>query len=1023
MTNYLVKILITILFSFLIAFFYYQFFPGHIYNFDWYIYYLIPIFLIYGIYKYLKSNSKIVNFSLPWILGYFLLNLFILCLFFYWVNDFQILNWDKEEFYPTITWISLFIKIIFLSIFPIILVFLNISFWRKISKLLNILNDNKQQWIYNFLLSLWIWFFSFLFLVTIIWFFWIYNLYSVFWILLFFVIFWIKEVSEIWNKFLNYRITFENHNLSDSSLIKNLNLKLLSTEFLFIIASIILAINLISIMRPMPIGWDDLWAYMNYPRQMANSGMIDFLGGMYSWQVFTWIWFMVYEPVQAFFLNNVWWFLSFIVIILVVSDLLKDKTWKVNTLINIPLLVATIFISMPMVVFQQAKDMKLDEGLFFISVIVFYLVVKKLNSPSLTKGRWGLFLFLIIWILAWFAFSIKITSLLLISAIIWIIFYNKLWFLGFLWYLWIYSAIFTKAWLWSYLNIVYDKWNIVLINKFSFIFLVFWIVFLWLWIIKYKKSFSKLLQYIWIFILWILIAISPWIWKNLNQLQNSKTKINIWSLLWGQTKHFKADFTKILSAEELNLIKEKQKLEWLNSSWTTTNEDWGRYFWYEKGLNNYIKLPWNLTMQVNQGWEFTTLTWLFLALIPILFLFLKFRKKWLEYFILLFILWEILLFIIPSSREFLTNILTNITLPYGYFILFLVSIIPILFLLFSLKDTEKNSLFKINLIFAFFYILLFSVSAYWVVWYWIVMYFSLLLMISIPLYNLCSYKENYDEKKKDIKLFWSFIILIIFLSYFFLSVFPYSFNSLKNSWQEYFKAWKLTPTEAIFIYHPEYQKFLFNLNIDKNKLQKWQNQISLDDILNPDKTIANESKIYRIWTFLKYFINWNNYRLFEDSLVTEFDKYFYNKNNVDNTVERMKKIWLKYLLVDLNAATIDNDPRHDLTRRYENLLKTFTSDKLELIETDSICLKIALEDYNKSKKTEKDLEKYIIMAWVNYNSFLENNKAISKSNKLKFCESRIIDLVKNKKVDSKNYSYLKWIKSLNHWWKVLFEIK
>jgi len=42
---------------------------------------------------------------------------------------------------------------------------------------------------------------------------------------------------------------------------------------------------------------------------------------------------------------------------------------------------------MPMVVFQQAKDMKLDEGLFFISVIVFYLVVKKLNSPSLTKGR------------------------------------------------------------------------------------------------------------------------------------------------------------------------------------------------------------------------------------------------------------------------------------------------------------------------------------------------------------------------------------------------------------------------------------------------------------------------------------------------------------------------------------------------------------------------------------------------------------------------------------------------------------
>jgi len=58
------------------------------------------------------------------------------------------------------------------------------------------------------------------------------------------------------------------------------------------------------------------------------------------------------------------------------------------------------------------------------------------------------------------------------------------------------------------------------------------------------------------------------------------------------------------------------------------------------------------------------------------------------------------------------------------------------------------------------------------------------------------------------------------------------------------------------------------------------------------------------------------------------------------------------MLTDLNAATIDKDPRHDLTRRYENLLKTFTSDKLELIETDSVCLKIALEDYKKSDKGE-----------------------------------------------------------------------
>jgi hypothetical protein len=31
---------------------------------------------------------------------------------------------------------------------------------------------------------------------------------------------------------------------------------------------------------------------------------------------------------------------------------------------------------MPMVVFQQAKDMKLDEGLFFVTLITIYLVYK-----------------------------------------------------------------------------------------------------------------------------------------------------------------------------------------------------------------------------------------------------------------------------------------------------------------------------------------------------------------------------------------------------------------------------------------------------------------------------------------------------------------------------------------------------------------------------------------------------------------------------------------------------------------------
>jgi hypothetical protein len=36
----------------------------------------------------------------------------------------------------------------------------------------------------------------------------------------------------------------------------------------------LLSVNLINIVRPMPIGWDDLGVYMNFPQMMAMAGDI-----------------------------------------------------------------------------------------------------------------------------------------------------------------------------------------------------------------------------------------------------------------------------------------------------------------------------------------------------------------------------------------------------------------------------------------------------------------------------------------------------------------------------------------------------------------------------------------------------------------------------------------------------------------------------------------------------------------------------------------------------------------------------
>jgi hypothetical protein len=134
-------------------------------------------------------------------------------------------------------------------------------------------------------------------------------------------------------------------------------------------------------------------------------------------------------------------------------------------------------------------------------------------------------------------------------------------------------------------------------------------------------------------------------------------------------------------------------------------------------------------------------------------------------------------------------------------------------------------------------------------------------------------------------------------------------------------------------------------------------------VIYTPKELKNTKNIYRAGTFLKYFISENNTRLLEDSLLTSFDSYIYDED-ASVVQSRFKKLNIDYVLIDLNAATIDNDPAKNLTRRYENMLRFVANADVELIETDSICLRIAKDTYERTQ----DMEGYISIASVNHNS-------------------------------------------------------
>ncbi len=1046
MISYLIKLFVLIVFSVLIIFFYYSSW-AHIENFDWYVPYIISIGAIYGIYKFFQINSleNKINFTPIKIFWYFSVHLLILSILYFYYNwsTFWVAFWD---------WITLFFKILFYSLLPLIIVLISLAFWQKILWwVLEKYRDKSAN--YKFITWIWFGFFSFVFLLTILWMLWAYSLISVWVILIVFIIFSYKELLSVLSWIFTYKIKCTKHHLNSKNFLEQLNPKLLSTEFLFIVITLILSINLISIFRPFPIGWDDLWAYMNFPHLMANAGYIWELWSMMSWQAFTGIGYMFNNPTLAFFLNNVWWFLSVIIITLIVSEIFKNKR---KTFIHLPLLAATLFISMPMIIFQQAKDMKLDAGLFFISIIALYMLFEfyinyknsKQEGKMLSK-IWVLKLFLVIGLLLWFTFTIKFTSLLLISAIFGILFYARLWILGFLWYLSLYFAIFTAWWLWKMMNVVALD-TPELKTNFSLISLIVWIAFLVTARVQTKKRFRKFIPRIWTLLIGILLAIAPWWIQNIFSTLESWKKIWVSALISWHAERFNVDYSKIYEKKQLEAIENNSLLIWLNSSWTTTNEDFWRYFGYEKGINNYVKLPWNLTMQNNQGWEFTTIWFLFLALLPAVFLFLPFRRKEYSLWIYGLIFFEILLFIIPQTRELFTNIMTNISLPYGYLLILLLALVPLIFFIPTLQKKELTKLFKINLIFAIFYSFLWWISAFWIVWYGIVMYFNFILMIIFGWYYIWWFKSDDKKNEIELKFFGSVVFFSIICIYLFLSVFPHSFNNLKSAWYKDYKTGNTTVAEAPYLFHPEYLGILYNLNINPEKSElfiedsinsdqirniiksnKLKNNITwvkevlsqilqdkrLDTVLKksaqdslqsiykniskPKLEYKNVWGIYRIWTFLKYHISENNKRLLEDSLLTEFSKYIYDKN-VNKWVEKMDKLWIKYLLVDLNAATIDKDPRHELTARYEKLLTTFTSTKLELIETDSMCLKVGLEEYKKNK----NIETYLELAGVNYDGYTTDNQMIKRSLKQVACYEKVISLIKSKKVTQDSYSYL-----------------
>lgn len=224
--------------------------------------YLIAIALAYAVYKFFSLTSKKdkVSFSPLSIILYTLLHLFILCFVY-----FSLTGGANGGF-------VLFFKIFGYLLLPTCLTLIVYSLGKKVIHRF-VPSFEQEETAFRFLLSLGFGFVLFLTALTIVGSLGQYNILAVIGLLLVAGVIAYKEIIESLVSLWSYKITLPNHK-PNGTFFEQVNLPLLSTEILFMILTFLISVNFINVIRPMPIGWDDLGVYMNYPQIMANNGEI-----------------------------------------------------------------------------------------------------------------------------------------------------------------------------------------------------------------------------------------------------------------------------------------------------------------------------------------------------------------------------------------------------------------------------------------------------------------------------------------------------------------------------------------------------------------------------------------------------------------------------------------------------------------------------------------------------------------------------------------------------------------------------
>lgn len=398
-----------------------------------------------------------------------------------------------------------------------------------------------------------------------------------------------------------------------------------------------LAFNFLSVVRPFPIGWDDLGVYMNDPRLLVSYGFAIPRLAAFQWEYLTGLGFLLFGYDVPFGATNAllinWMAGAFALLAVYVFG--RRFLGRLGGI-----LAALLYYTLPLVGHFSFADMKVDNAVFTMGALgmlgVWCYLFPNAEGTEGTDGaevkrdlRW----LIVGGVLLGFGFAMKPTVIMAVMATLAVLvgaLVQPVGFLGAAFFAW---AVFTKEGTFNVANVasrVYGNPEVLSKVWVLAACLIAGVVLIGYAVHKHRKSVRPALIAVGVFLLSVTAAVSPWIIRN-NILRGR----HIPGIVLTAPNNLSVNFIVSKDADEppagqkVRRLPDELMVDMQSAACSTSTskkEELDRYWGYGEGWGHYVTLPWRTVMNADSfGYYVTTMP--ALLLLPLLLLLPAFWKK------------------------------------------------------------------------------------------------------------------------------------------------------------------------------------------------------------------------------------------------------------------------------------------------------------------------------------------------------------------------------------------------------------